>query len=241
LGYGGEVINKKAEKIFEDETRCLLLTDQKENLIQQFKPNELFDKKKKRKEPDTAQLRNDISSYLFQYLETFKINNHFIKNISEHEMLVKQCDGIPIIAHAYNYVTHSLAKRFDLKEGTQLTFPIFEYYFKKEDAKAQINESHVFSLSIVSAEDYKYINRLVSKTNAVIKSLCDRRNLILTDIVLEFGRHQNQIVVVGELSPLNCFFWNLSAEGKIHKDYFEYSEDKAIELFAELRDRLQHK
>lgn len=235
------MINKKPEKIFEDETKCLFLAEQKDTLIQQFKLNGLFDKKKKRKGRDTALLRNEISSYLFQYLETFQIPNHFVKQISDYEMAVKQSVSIPLVAHAYNFVTQNLSKRFDLKFGSPLAFPIFEYYYKKDDTKYQINETHVFSLGILSAEEYKFINRLVSKTNAVIKSLCERRNLLLSDIVLELGRHQNQIMIVGEMSPLNCYFWNFSDDGKPQKNYFEYREDNAVELFTELRDRLQHK
>jgi phosphoribosylaminoimidazole-succinocarboxamide synthase len=235
------VPTKKLEKIFEDETKCILLTEQKENLIHQFKPSEVFDKKKKRKGADTAQLRNEISAYLFQYLETYQIANHFIRHSSEYEMLLKHTVGIPIVAHVYNFVNQHLSKRFDLKYGSPLTFPIFEYYYKKEGIKTQINETHVFSLGIMSAEDYKFIGRLVSKTNAVLKSLCERRNLVLSDIVLELGRHQNQIMIVGELSPLNCFFWDVTDDGKIHKDYFEYVEDNAIEKYTELRDRLHHK
>jgi phosphoribosylaminoimidazole-succinocarboxamide synthase len=241
ISYGGDVTTKKTEKIFEDETKCLVLTEQKENMIQQFKQNDVFDKKKKRKGFDTAQLRNEISSYLFQYLETYQIANHFVRHLSEYEMLLKPTVSIPIVAHAYNFVNQYLSKRLDLKYGSPLTFPIFEYYYKKDGIKAQINETHVFSLGILSAEDYKFINRLISKTNAVLKSLCERRNLVLADIVLELGRHQNQIMIVGELSPLNCFFWNVAEDGKIQKDYFDYVEDNAVERYTELRDRLQHK
>ncbi len=228
--------------ILDTDTKKIYSSNQADKLVYEFKCENSSEKRKKPKSGVSAILRNDISTYFFDYLQNFQIPTFFIKRLSGYELLVRNINFIPITVAVYNYATHDLGKKFDLKEGIPLQFPVFEfYYLNKGNQRVFINETHVFSLGLLTGDEFKIINRLASKVNAVVKSLCDRRNLILAKMELEFGRSQNQIVLSSEISPLTLFFWHLSDDGKILRDHFVYSGDNIVKSYKEIKDRLSLK
>lgn len=234
--------SKGRELIYKGTTTNLYTADQTNLLIREFISESQDIKKLKGKTKSLVNLRAEISSYLFEYLEKYQIPTDFIKTLTDSELIIKKTKPIQTTVHVYNYATSSLSKRFDLKEGTPLTFPILEYCFHNKDrSKTAINETHILSLGLTPIEDFRAINRLASKTNAVLRSLCERRNLVLTDIELEFGHLEDKIILSGELSPLTCRFWNISEDGKIQRDYFNQSNENIYKVFSELNDRLSHK
>ncbi|MDP2208819.1 MAG: phosphoribosylaminoimidazolesuccinocarboxamide synthase [Bacteroidota bacterium] len=234
--------SKGRELIYQGTTKNLYTADQPNLLVMEFISESHDIKKLRGKTKSLVNLRAEISSYLFAYLEKYQIPTDFVRTLTDSELLIKQNKPIQTTVHVYNYATTSLSKRFDLKEGDPLTFPILEYcYFNKDKSKTAINETHILSLGMVSIEDFKAINRLATKTNAVLRSLCERRNLVLTDVELEFGHIEDKIVLSGELSPLTCRFWNISEDGKYQRDYFNHSNENIYKVFSELNDRLSHK
>lgn len=226
--------------LYENELINLFSADEEGFYVQEFKS--LQKTGKKGKTNDSAIIRNEISTYFFEYLESFHIPTFFSKHLDDYRILVKQFEYIPILLHVYNFTTPSLSKRLDLKEGAALHCPIFEVYYKnKDNSKTPINETHNLSIGLLSPDEFKQIQRLASKVNAVLRALCERRNLIVADIELEFGRHNQKIILINEITPVTCRFWNVEESGKINKDYFSYSDDNAYSSFVELRNRLQHK
>lgn len=234
--------SKGRELIYQGTTKNLYTADQPNLLIMEFIQESHDIKKLRGKTKSLVHIRAEISSYLFAYLEKYQIPTDFVRTLTDSELLIKNNKPIQTTVHVYNYATTSLSKRFDLKEGIPLTFPIFEYcYYNKDKSRTAINETHILSLGLTPIEDFKAINRLASKTNAVLRSLCERRNLVLTDVELEFGHIEDKIVLSGELSPLTCRFWNISEDGKYQRDYFNHSNENIYKVFSELNDRLLHK
>ncbi len=226
--------------LYENGNINLFSSDEEGCFIQEFKSHQKTGKKGKT--IDSAILRNEISTYLTEYLENFHIPTFFEKRIDNYKILVKQFEYIPVFVQVYNYATQSLSKRLDLKEGNPLKCPIFEVYYKNNDhSKTQINETHNLAIGLLSTEEFKQIQRLASKVNAVLRALCDRRNLIVADMELEFGRQNQKIILINEISPLTCRFWNIDENGKIHKDHFSATGENSKDRMVELRNKLQHK
>lgn len=229
------------ELLYEGSSKNLYQTDRPEFLIQEFK-NDSAEGKKKGKTKGVGTLKNEISSYLFEYLEGFQIPTHFVKQLSETEMMVKRLEIIPVVVKVFNVATGYLAKRFAVKEGTNLTLPVVEHFYKNEElGNPWLNEFHVYAFSLATPDELKILNRLASKVNAVLRALCDRRDLILASITLEFGRHKGQIVLGDEVSPATCLFWNKSGSSKLDRDAFRLDRPNAEELLIELRNRIQRK
>jgi len=209
-------------------------------LIMEFKGGTDGRKKSSAKSPST--LRNEISSYLFEYLEGFQVDTHFVKKLSDVEMMVKRLRMYPIVVKVFNVATGSLGKRLELKEGSTLTFPILECVYKNRDLGFPwINESHAAALNIATTDEFRALNRLASKINAILRALCERRDLILAAISLEFGRHKGQILLGDELSPSTCLFWDKSARTKAEREKYRMNTPNAEEALKELSSILQRK
>ena len=230
------------ELVHEGSGKNLYRMDRPEFLIQEFKSTASADGKKKTKVRGIGALNNDISSYLFEYLEGFHIPTHFVKRVSDTEMMVKRLEIIPVIIKILNVATGPMSKRFFVMEGTGLAFPIIEHFYKNADiGNPWINEFHVYAFNLASPEELRILNRLTSKVNAVLRALCERREMILASATLEFGRHNGQIFLGDELSPTTLTFWDKSHGLKVNRDAFRLDRPDGEEILTELRNRLQRK
>jgi len=180
-------------------------------------------------------IRNEISSYLFEYLEGFHIPTHYISKLSETDMLVRTTETVPLAVYVYNVSDKSFTERYGLPDGRNLDFPIIEHYVLKEDGSRLLaNEYHFSALGVISPEEFKQVNRIASKANAVLRGLCDRRQLTLLSLSLSFGRSHGQMIVVDEISPSNCRFID-KERAKTHRGANNDKDDTAL---VELRNRL---
>lgn len=186
-----------------------------------------------------ATLANEISSYLFKYLAGFRIPTHFMDKISSSEMLVKQLTMIPLAVQVHNVAAGEFCKRFGMKDGTELTVPIIEHYYKNPDLGNPLtNEFHIYSLGLATPEQLRSINRLASKTNVVLRSFFDRRELKLLSMNLEFGVLGNQIMIGDEISPRTCRFADMQKKERGTKDIFANGNGDTLEAYTEVRNRI---
>ena len=187
---------------------------------------------------DRGAFNNEISAYLFEYLEGFHIPTYFIKKISQAESLVKSLDLIPLEIVVRNVAGSAFAKRYGIKDGTDLPHPVIEHYYVNEDLHTPfVNDYHVFVLQIASPEELRILNRMASKTNAVLRSLCERRRLKLVDCSLRFGRHKGQILLGDEITPETCRFWDVTGR-RIDKERFRIDGSESREVYEEIRNRI---
>lgn len=185
-----------------------------------------------------ATLANDISSYLFQYLSGFRIPTHFMDKVSGSEMLVKQLAMIPMFVRVHNVAAGEFAKKFGMKEATELTIPIIEHYYKNPElGNPMTNEFHLYSLGIVTPDQLRTINRIASKTNVVLRSFFERRELKLLSIDLEFGLSGEQVMIGDEISPRTCRFADLQKKDR-GRDVFALAGNDSIEAYTEVRNRI---
>ena len=208
-------------------------------LIQEFKKNVADNGLKKPPKLSRAILANEISSYLFSCLEGFRIPTHFVEKISASEMLVRQLDVIPFKVRVVNIAIGSFCKRFGVKKGFALSFPIIEHYYKRSDlGQPLLNEFHVYSLGLATPEQLSTINRLASKANVILKSFFERRGLKLISIDLEFGVAENRIMIGDEISPRTCHFIDIQKATRREKPRFLGNGACDIETYIEVRNRL---
>jgi phosphoribosylaminoimidazole-succinocarboxamide synthase len=207
-------------------------------LIQKFESGESNEEVNSQMRPVDI-IRNRISSYLFEYLDGFHIPTHYLSKPSDTEMLVKKTDIVPFYVKVHNTIEGALLKRFNFKESMTVEFPVFEHYYANGTrSNTWINEYHIYALSLATPAEYKQINRIAAKVNAVLRGLCDRRGLLISDLQMEFGRYKGQILLIGELSPVTCHFLDMQAEQKTKRDRFTLESDNPAQSLKELSDRL---
>ena len=230
----------KGDLICERNGKHLYHSEKPDLAIQEFSTNGIEEGKKRSRSRELDGLRNEISAYLFEYLEGFHIPTQFVSVLSETRMMVRRTETIPITVKIYNVASSALTKRFGMKDGQKLEFPVIEHYFWGADRPVSLmNEYHAYAFGITTAEEFKQINRTASKINAVLRGLCDRRQLMLADLNLEFGRAKGQVILGDELSPSTCHFLDLAAAAGNGRDRFLPDQENVVPAYTELRDRLK--
>lgn len=231
---------QKKELLYEGKAKKIFLTESEDKLIQEFKDDaSAFDGSKKGVIVKKGEINNAISSFLFDYLENYHIPTHFLEVLSANQMLVRKLDIIPVEVVLRNVAAGSLCARYKIPEGTVMEYPILEYYLKSDELHdPMINEYHAYAFGHASPDETKAINRIASKVNAILKSFFDRRNLVLVDFKLEFGKKGSEIFLADEISPDTCRIWDKKTHKKLDKDRFRHDMGGVEKAYAELRDRI---
>ncbi len=215
---------EKKELLYEGKGKKIFLTDDEKFLIAEFKDDlTAFDAVKKGFEKGKGALNCQISSELFELLEKEGIPTHYVKRISDREMVIKRAEMIPIEVVVRNIATGSLTKRLGIPDGTKLPFSLVEFYYKNDDLHDPIiNDEHALILELAESEsELEELKRLGREINVILKSFFDKRELILVDFKLEFGKDiDGKIILADEISPDSCRFWDKNTGEKLDKDRF---------------------
>lgn len=144
----------------------------------------------------------DIARHMFQYLESFRIPNHYLGTVGYGELAARRMEMIPIAVVARNVAFGKLCERFGIEENRELDFPIIELVYRSAQHDNPIlNESHILAFGISTPEEIRTMVRIATKTNAVLRSFMERRRLRLIDLWLEFGRTKGEVLIGDALTP----------------------------------------
>lgn len=231
---------EKRQMIYEGKAKKVYQTDKPEFLIIEYKDDATaFDGKKRGVIMNKGILNNKISAIFFELLEKNGIQTHFVKLLSEREMLVRSVKIIPIEVIVRNIVAGSLSKRLGLNEGTPLKRTVLEFCYKSDElGDPMINNYHALAMELASEEEIKKIEQMALRTNEILKDFLKTKNIVLVDFKLEFGRMDSQILLADEISPDTCRFWDSSTNEKLDKDRFRRDLGKVEEAYWEIYKRL---
>ncbi|MEJ2055551.1 MAG: phosphoribosylaminoimidazolesuccinocarboxamide synthase [Calditrichaceae bacterium] len=223
----------------EGTTKSVYNTQSENQIILEFKDSDTkFDGEKKAKFKNKGVLKNTISHILFEYLEGYNIPTHYKEKINDRQMLVKKLKMLPIYVIIRNVAAGSLCERFKIKKGSALKYPVIEYYLKDEKLNnPMILDSHAYAFEYATPEEMKFISRISSKINAVLKSFLERRKIKLVDYKLEFGRFKNTLYLADEITPDTCRLWDVS-NGEPDDKYFNLENNNAEKSYIEICERI---
>ncbi|MBE7415548.1 MAG: phosphoribosylaminoimidazolesuccinocarboxamide synthase [Deltaproteobacteria bacterium] len=213
---------EKREKLYEGKAKVLYATDDKDLLIQYFKDEATaFDGKKKGVIEEKGVLNNKISSAIFKMLESNGVKTHFVEQLNDREMLVKRLRIIPVEVVVRNLIAGSLSKRLGIEEGTALSEPIVEFFYKSDPlGDPMINEYHARAFGWATDAELKEMSATALKVNEILSRFFDERGIILVDFKLEFGEHKGKVLLGDEITPDGCRLWDKTTREKLDKDRF---------------------
>jgi len=232
---------KKGKKIYEGKAKILCETDKHDLLIQEFKDDATaFDATKRGTIGQKGVINNEISVALFQLLESKGIPTHFVKKLSDREMLIKRLDIILVEVTIRNISAGGLSKLLGIKEGILLKEPILEYHYKKDELHDPlINDYHIDMLGLATPKEMKKIKDYSFSINEIMKDFFNKAGLKLVDFKLEFGRHKGKILLGDEISPDTCRLWDKKTNEKLDKDRFRRDLGKIEEAYQEVLKRVK--
>ncbi len=222
------------ELLVEGSTKKVYATDSADQVIIEFQDTlPPWLSKKKEKVPGKGAINNSISSYLFEYLNSYNVPTHFVRKLDERSFAARRLEMLPMSVHIWNIAGGDLAARFRLEPLQPLEYPIIEIYFKNPDlGNPMINEYHAYALGLCDRNEMTQITRIATKVNAVLKSYFQRHQLRLGDFRLEFGRTQNQILLADEISADTLTLFAVDEKGHITTPKkFTIAGSKKLEVY----------
>ena len=226
---------------YEGKAKRVYDTDQKEYFWVAYKDDATaLNGKKKGQIADKGEVNNQLSALFFEEIEKAGILTHFVKLLSERDMLVRRLDMIPLEVVVRNIVAGSLAKRLGVEEGFVLSRPVVELYYKDDElGDPLVNESHVAAMGWASDENTKEVQFLGLKINEILRTILVKAGIDLIDFKLEFGVADGKVYLGDEISPDTCRYWDMETREKLDKDRFRRDLGGVEEAYQEVFRRVK--
>jgi phosphoribosylaminoimidazole-succinocarboxamide synthase len=226
--------------LYEGKAKKIFTAERADEVVHYFKDDATaFNAQKRGTIVDKGIINNKISERLFTLLEAEGIRTHFVKRLSDREMLTKKVTIVPVEVVVRNIIAGSLAKRLGLKERDPIQPAIVEFYYK-DDALGDplVNDDHLRLMNIATPALLKDLRDLGHKINAVLKPFFAERQMQLVDFKLEFGVFHNKLVLADEISPDTCRLWDMTTGDSMDKDRFRKDMGKIEEAYQEVLKRV---
>lgn len=233
---------QKKELLYEGKAKKLFATEDENLLISEFKDDlTAFNGEKKSSEAGKGALNNKISTELFKLLEAKGIKTHFVKMLDDNHMLHKRTKVIQIEVIVRNIATGSLTRNLGIKDGTVLPFTLVEFDYKNDAlGDPKLNDQHALILGLVEYQDeLDKLRRVARQINDILKPYFAAKGLNLVDFKLEFGKDKDgNIILIDEISPDNCRFWDIVSGEKMDKDRFRQGLGGLKVAYEEVLNRI---
>jgi len=167
------------------------------------------------------------------------IPHHFVKTVSDREMIVKALEILKVEVVVRNVAAGSLAKRIGWEEGTKMPTPVLELYYKNDELHdPMINEYHIKAMGLATPEQMKEIEAYALKINEILSVYLKSKKIDLIDFKLEFGVHKGKVLLGDEISPDTCRLWDSETQQKLDKDRFRRDLGNVEDAYREILKRL---
>ena len=228
---------QKLRKLYEGKAKIVYETEEPDKVILEFKDvATAFDGVKKEDIKGKGSLNNEISSILFTILENHGIRTHFIKKLSDNEMLVWKAKRFPLELVVRNYAAGSFVRRYGVKEGTEINPPLTEFFMKNDELHdPMVCEEHIRFLDLAPVELLPEMKKIGLKVNQILKNIFEKANILLVDFKLEFGLlPDGSLAVVDEISPDSMRLWDKRTKEKLDKDRFMFDLGDLLEGYKKI-------
>lgn len=228
------------QPMYEGKAKQVFATENPDELLVYFKDDATaFNGEKRGTIQSKGVLNNKISIFFFNLLGEKGIPHHFIKMLSEREMLVKKLDILPVEVVVRNIAAGSLAKRIGWEEGRKLPSTVVELYYKNDElGDPLINDYHIKAMGLATAEQVETMETYALKINEILSAFLKDKKIELIDFKLEFGVHKGEVLLGDEISPDTCRFWDTETKQKLDKDRFRRDLGNVEEAYQEVLRRL---
>ncbi|MBC6696405.1 phosphoribosylaminoimidazolesuccinocarboxamide synthase [Terrisporobacter mayombei] len=223
----------KAKKIFSAENENEFVVYYKDDAT-------AFNGEKKAEISSKGILNNKISTIMFEELAKEGIQSHFIKSLSDREMLVKKVKILPLEVIVRNITAGSFCKRYGVEEGIVLDTPTFEMSYKNDEfGDPLLNDDHAVALKLATKEELAFLRTKTLKINEIMKKFFLKMDLKLVDFKLEFGKDtEGNIILADEISPDTCRLWDVNTNEKLDKDRFRRDLGDLVQGYEEVLSRM---
>ena len=231
---------EKMQMLYEGKAKKVYRTDEEGRFIIEYKDDATaFNAKKKGTIAGKGAVNNEMTSIIFEMLESNGIPTHFIRKLDERCQLVKAVRIYPLEVIIRNTAAGSFSSRLGIAEGTPLSPATLEFSYKNDEYDDPlINDYHAMALNLADEAEIETIKKYAFRINELLKEFFLKAGLKLIDFKIEFGNCGGEIVLADEISPDTCRLWDADTNEKMDKDRFRRDLGGTEEAYQEVLRRL---
>ena len=150
------------------------------------------------------------------WFDELDIPNHFVRRISDTEIIVKKMEMLPIECIVRGYFYGSFYSRLhdnlkkdgdnDLPLAAKLPQIIFDPTTKSTH-DIPISKEESVSQKLVTSDEYDWLSKKSIQIYETMASIADNSGFILADLKLEFGKLNNEIILADSIGPDEFRLW----------------------------------
>ena len=178
--------------------------------------------------PKKGEVLCKFAEFWFNELD---IPNHFVRRISDTEIIVKKMEMLPIECIVRGYFYGSLVERYnnnsiqldnvdDISLAEKLPTPIFDPTTKAEH-DVSITKIDAIKFGLVSEHEFDWLAKTSIQIYNIMLAKAKSAGFILADLKLEFGKHENELFLSDSIGPDEYRLWLKDdyTVGKIQEAY----------------------
>ncbi len=227
----------RGRKLYEGKAKIVYETEDPNKLILYFKDTATaFDGIKRAELKGKGALNNTISSLIFEILNQHHIKTHYIRKISDNEMLVWKAERFLVEVVVRNVAAGSVVKRLGFKEGEKFRKPLVEFFYKNDELHdPMVCEAHIELMELAPIEIIPLMKSAALKVNDILSKFFRENGIVLVDFKLEFGRlPDGSVGIVDEISPDSMRLWDERTGEKLDKDRFRFDLGDLLEGYRKI-------
>ena len=187
---------------------------------------------------DKGKVCCQISEILFQELEKFGIETHYVSMPTHRAMAVKKVDIIPIEVVVRNVAAGSIVRQTPLEEGTVFSNPLVEFYLKDDEKDDPLLTED--RARLIGDYPLRKLKQLAAEVNVVLQDIFNKIDLTLVDFKLEYGYDVNgNLLLADELSPDGMRLWKKGTSESFDKDLFRKGNGDILLAYQTILTKLQ--
>ncbi len=228
---------EETKLLYEGKAKKMYETDDPNLLIEYFKDDATaFNGKKHAVIDEKGAMNKAITVKVFEWMKECGIPNHFIKENSGREIVVKKLKMIPVEVVVRNIIAGSLAKKLGLKQGEKLPQPILEFFYKSDELDdPMINEYHITVFGWADEATLNKMKEMAFRLNDCLKEKFDKAGILLVDFKIEFGiDNEGNLLIGDEFTPDGSRLWDKETGEVLDKDRFRKDLGDLIEGYEKI-------
>ncbi len=232
----------KGELIHSGKAKSVYEWDEDHVLVEFRDDLTAFDAEKKASRAGKGMVNNQISAKMFNLLTEHGIENHFVRTISDTEMICKKVDIVMLEVIVRNYATGSLVRRYPFEDGMQLDHPIVNMDLKNDAYHDPlVNTDIALALGVANLQEQRQMREMGLRVNEVLVPYFEELGLILVDFKIEVGRYKGRLIVADEISPDTMRLWDKETRRSLDKDVFRFDKGDVMEVYQIVHKMIMEK
>jgi phosphoribosylaminoimidazole-succinocarboxamide synthase len=180
-----------------------------------------------------------ISAKLFGVLNEHGITNHFMRLVSDNEMLCRKVDIVMLEVIVRNYAAGSLVKRYPFEQGMKLPHSIVNMDLKNDAYHDPlVNTDIALALGVANLQEQRAMREMGLRVNEVLVPYFDEMGLTLADFKIEIGRFKGKLIVADEISPDTMRLWDKQTGKSLDKDVYRFDKGDVQETYQVVHKKI---